>query len=65
MKANYNLVKRMNPSTKELLWYASPSGKGVMDAAETAKIAVGNTTLSKGEFNHVMETVVDNLVLRS
>lgn len=62
MKANYNLVKRMNPSTKELLWYASPSGKGVMDAAETAKIAVGNTTLSKGEFNHVMETVVDNLV---
>ena len=60
MKANYNLAKRINPSTKELLWYAVPSSKGVMDATETAKTAVGNTTLSKGEFNHVMETVVDS-----
>ena len=62
MKAKYNLVKRMNPSTKEWLWYAVSSSKGVMDMSETAKTAVGNTTLSKGEFNHVMETVVDNLV---
>lgn len=31
MKAKYNLAKRVNPSTKEKMWYAVPASKGVMD----------------------------------
>lgn len=62
MKANYNLAKRINPSTKEKLWYAVPASKGLMDADETAKMAVADTTLSKGEFKQVMELVGEKLM---
>ncbi len=62
MKANYNLAKRYNPQTKEKLWYAVPASKGVMDADETAKTAVADTTLSKGEYKHVMDVSSEKLV---
>lgn len=65
MKANYNLVKRVNPAKraeKELLWYALPASKGAMDADETAKMAVADTTLSKAEFKSVMEVASEKLI---
>ena len=65
MKANYNLVKRINPAKraeKEMLWYAQPATKGAMDADETAKMAVADTTLSKGEFKHAMEVATEKLI---
>ena len=62
MKANFNLAKRMNPSTKEKLWYAVPASKGVMDIDKTAKMAVADTTLSKGEYKHVMEVTGEKLM---
>lgn len=62
MKANYNLAKRMNPNTKEKLWYAVPASKGVMDIDETARMAVADTTLSKGEYKHVMEVTSEKLM---
>ena len=55
MKANYNLAKRKDPQTKTVKWYAVPASKGAMDTDETARMAVADTTLSKGEFKHVME----------
>ena len=62
MKANYNLVKRVNPIRKdEQLWYAAPASKGSLDADETAALAVADTTLSKGEFKHVMEVSSEKL----
>lgn len=60
MKAKYNLAKRMNPSTKEKLWYAVPASKGVMDEDETA--AMADTTLSKGEYKHVMEVTSEKVI---
>ena len=62
MKANYNLAKRINPKTKEKMWYAVPASKGTMDIDETAKIAVADTTLSKGEYKHVMEVTSEKLI---
>ena len=62
MKANYNLAKRINPKTKEKMWYAVPASKGTMDADETAKISVADTTLSKGEYKHVMEVSSEKLI---
>ena len=65
MKANYNLVKRVNPAKraeKELLWYALPASKGAMDADETARMAVADTTLSKAEFKSVMEVASEKLI---
>ena len=62
MKANYNLAKRYNPHTKEKLWFAVPASKGVMDADETARMAVADTTLSKGEYKHVMEVTSEKLM---
>ena len=62
MKANFNLAYRINPQTKEKMWYAVPSGKGVLDADETAAMAVADTTLSKGEYKHVMEVTSDKLI---
>ena len=62
MKANYNLTKRHDPSTKEMKWYATPAGKGAMDADETAKMAVADTTLSKAEFKSVMEVASEKLI---
>lgn len=62
MKANYNLAKRINPSTKEKLWYAVPASKGVMDIDETARMATADTTLSKGEYKHVMEVTGEKLM---
>ena len=62
MKANFNLAYRINPQTKEKMWYAVPSGKGVLDADETAAMAVADTTLSKGEYKHVMEVTTDKLI---
>ena len=44
------------------MWYAVPSGKGVLDADETAAMAVADTTLSKGEYKHVMEVTSDKLI---
>ena len=51
MKANFNLAKRMNPSTKEKLWYAVPASKGVMDIDETAKMTVADTRCRKASTN--------------
>lgn len=62
MKANYNLAKRVNPKTKEKLWYAVPASKGVMDEDETASTSVADTTLSKGEYKHVMEISSEKLI---
>ena len=65
MKANYNLVKRINPAKrgeKEQLWYAAPASKGAMDADETARMAVADTTLSKAEFKSVMEVASEKLI---
>lgn len=62
MKANYNLAKRINPNTKEKLWYAVPASKGVMDIDETARMATADTTLSKGEYKHVMEVTGEKLM---
>ncbi len=62
MKANFNLVKRINPLKKdEQLWYAAPASKGALDADETAALAVADTTLSKGEFKHAMEVSTEKL----
>lgn len=62
MKANFNLAHRMNPQTKEKMWYAVPSSKGVLDADETATMAVADTTLSKGEYKYAMEATTDKLI---
>lgn len=62
MKANFNLVKRIEPQTKAVKWYAAPATKGSMDADETAKMAVVDTTLSKGEFKHAMEVATEKLI---
>lgn len=62
MKANYNLAKRINPSTKEKLWYAVPASKGTMDEDETARMAVADTTLSRGEYKHAMEVASEKLM---
>ncbi|WP_106828930.1 HU family DNA-binding protein [Parabacteroides pacaensis] len=64
MKANYNLAHRINPASgdkKEKLWYAVPAGKGTLDEDETASLAVVDTTLSKGEYKHVMEVSSEKL----
>ena len=62
MKANYNLAKRKDPQTKTVKWYAVPASKGAMDTDETARMAVADTTLSKGEFKHVMEVASEKLL---
>lgn len=65
MKANYNLALRINPGSKEekeRLWYAVPASKGTLDEDETAALAVADTTLSKGEYKHVMEVSGDKLM---
>ena len=64
MKANYNMVKRINPAKRaenEQLWYAAPASKGALDEDETATLAVADTTLSKGEYKHVMEVSSEKL----
>lgn len=62
MKANFNLVKRINPANRtEQLWYAVPATKGSLDADETAALAVADTTLSKGEYKHAMEVSSEKL----
>ena len=62
MKANFNLVKRVNPANRdEQLWYAAPATKGSLDADETAALAVADTPLSKGEYKHVMEVSSEKL----
>lgn len=61
MNAKFNLVKRVNPSTKEQLWYAVPATKGSLDEDETATLAVADTTLSKGEYKHAMEVSSEKL----
>ena len=62
MKANYNMVKRKEPVTKKVKWYGAPATKGAMDADETAKMAVADTTLSRSEFKHAMEVASDKLL---
>lgn len=62
MKTNYNLVKRQEPLTKTVKWYATPASKGSMDADETARMAVADTTLSRGEYKQVMEATNDKLI---
>ena len=62
MKADFNYAKRIDPQTKEQKWYAVPASKGSMDADETAEMAVADTTLSKGEFKHVMEVATEKLI---
>ena len=62
MKANYNLTKRKEPLTKVEKWYAAPASKGAMDADETARMAVADTTLSKAEFKSVMEVASEKLI---
>lgn len=64
MKANYNLARRINPAseTKQKLWYALPASKGAMDEDETARMAVADTTLSKGEYKYAMEVSSEKLM---
>lgn len=62
MNASYNLVYKVNPKTKEKMWYAVPASKGLLDVDETAKMAVADTTLSKGEYKYAMEVTNDKLV---
>lgn len=65
MKANFNYVKRIDPSSgaeKKKIWYAAPASKGSMDADETAQMAVADTTLSKAEFKHAMEVATEKLI---
>lgn len=62
MNASYNLVYKVNPKTKEKMWYAVPASKGLLDVDETAKMAVADTTLSKGECKYAMEVTNDKLV---
>ena len=63
MKASYNLVKKINPikPAEDLRWYAIPVSKGSLDEDETATLAVADTTLSKGEYKHVMEVSSEKL----
>ncbi len=44
------------------MWYAVPNSKGVLDADETAEMAVADTTLSKGEYKYAMEVTTDKLI---
>jgi len=63
MKANYNLVLKpciMEQGKKK--WYAAPASKGSLDENETAALAVADTTLSKGEYKHVMEVSSEKLI---
>ncbi len=65
MKANFNYTKRIDPTSgdeKKMIWYATPATKGAMDADETARMAVADTTLSKGEFKHAMEVASEKLI---
>lgn len=62
MKAKYNIAKRLDPKTKSKKWYGVPASTGSMDADETAKMAVADTTLSKGEFKHAMEVASEKLM---
>lgn len=63
MKANYNLtLKHVMGTTSEKKWYAIPASKGSLDADETATLAVTDTTLSKGEYKHVMEVSSEKLI---
>ena len=62
MNASFNLVYKVNPKTKEKMWYAVPASKGLLDVDETAKMAVADTTLSKGEYKYAMEVTNDKLV---
>lgn len=63
MKANYNLVLRscINETGKKK-WYAVPASKGALGEDETATLAVADTTLSKGEYKHVMEVSSEKLI---
>ena len=63
MKANFNLAYRINPQTKEKMWYAVPSGKGVLDADETAAMAVADTTLSKGDSDKLISMVLSGITI--
>jgi len=65
MKAKYNLALRKDLASegkKGRKWYAIPVLKGTLDADESAKLAVANTTLSRSEFKHVMEVAAEKLV---
>ena len=62
MKAKCNLAKKLEPVTKTPKWYATTASKGTLDADETAALAVVDTTLSKGEFNHAMEVASEKLI---
>lgn len=42
MNASYNLVYKVNPKTKEKMWYAIPASKGLLDVDETAKNGPGS-----------------------
>ena len=41
MNASYNLVYKVNPTTKGKMWYAIPASKGLLDVDETAKNGPG------------------------
>jgi len=63
MKANYNLThKHVMGTVNEKKWYAIPASKGSLDENETAALAVADTTLSKGEYKHVMEVSSEKLI---
>lgn len=63
MKANYNLThKHVMGTESEKKWYAIPASKGSLGADETAALAVADTTLSKGEYKHVMEVSSEKLI---
>jgi len=65
MKANYNLALRNDLASEDKKgkkWYAIPASKGSLSADETAALAVADTTLSKGEYKHVMEVSSEKLI---
>jgi len=65
MKANYNLALRKDLASeggKGRKWYAIPVSKGSLNENETAALAVADTTLSKGEYKHVMEVSSEKLI---
>lgn len=57
MKANYKLVKRVNPASesKEKLWYATPASKGIMSEDQVATTVTRNTTTARSEFKNAFE----------
>jgi len=65
MNAKYNLALRKDLASENKAgkkWYAVPVSQGSLNENETAALAVADTTLSKGEYKHVMEVSSEKLI---